>query len=219
MHMDRRSFLAGTGLALGTVTAGCAALLGNEPLTFAAEPARVPDATAEETGYELDGVREETVERTFEAAGQSRTVEVTNQIAEYQKAVDLGPLGEQEAAIFTVLSTPKVEVIGRTFNPVDGMSTRELADMLQNQYEAIENLEREREGTVTVLGSETTQTQFTAETQLAAGETVDIFLHVSEPVESGDDLIIAVGGYPRQLEAIEEGNVLTLMESVEHDGA
>jgi len=217
MNTNRRTFLVGTGLVLGTASAGCAALLGDEPIAFEADPATVPEATTDETGYESAGVRTDQIERELEAAGQSRTVQVTNQIAEYEKSVDLGPIGERRAAIFTVLSTPQVEVLGRTFNPVADMSTADLVDMLQDQYEGLEDVERESEGTVTIAGTETTQTKFVAETQLAEGETIDTFLHVSEPVESGDDLLVTVGGYPRQLEAEEEDNVLAMMEGVEHE--
>lgn len=216
--MHRRDFLAGSGLALTTATAGCTGLLSDDPITFEAELASVPESVAGNAGYQLEGTDSQVIEETFEAAGESRTVEVTNRTAEYEKGVDLGPLGELRAAIFTVLSTPKVEVLGRTFNPVAEMSTGELADRVQDQYDEIGDLEVEHDAPVTVLGTETTQTKFAGEIRMESGERIDIYLHVSTPVESGDDLVLAVGGYPQQLPD-EEDRVLELMEAIEHEGA
>lgn len=213
--MHRRTFLAGTAAALGVSTAGCGFILGEEALAFEAEVARVPESTAEGAGYQFQGVADQTIERTFEVADQSRDVRVTNRMAEYEKAVDLGPLGELRAAIFTALSTPKVSVLGRTFNPVADMSTADLAERIQSQFEDIGSLERDGESTVTILGAETTLTRFTGRTRLAAGQEIDIYLHVSEPVDHQDDFVIAVGGYPQRLSG-EESNILELTERIDH---
>lgn len=213
--MHRRTFLAGTATALGAATAGCGFILGEESLAFEADAARVPDSTADGAGYEFQGVADQTIERTFEVADQSRDVRVTNRMAEYEKAVDLGPLGELRAAIFTALSTPQVSVLGQTFNPVAEMSTAELAERIQSRFEDIGSLERDGESTVTILGVETTLTRFTGRTQLPGGQEIDIYLHISEPVDHEDDFVIAVGGYPQRLPG-EESNILELTESIEH---
>lgn len=216
--MHRRDFLAGLGVTLTAATAGCTSLLGDEPITFEAAPASVPEPVAEGEGYELEETDSQVIERTFEAAGQSQTVEVTNRTAEYEKAVDLGPLGELRAAVFTVLSTPQVSVLGRTFNPVDDLSSEELAEEIQDRYEEIGDLEVEHEAPVTILGTETTQTKFAGEIRMETGDRLDVYLHVSDPVESGDDFVLAVGGYPQQLPG-EEDRVTTLMEAIEHEEA
>lgn len=214
--MRRRELIAGAGITLAATTAGCTSVLNDEPVAFEAALAQVPEEVAREAGYELDEFDEQVIERTFEAAGQSQTVQVTNRTAEYEKAIDLGPLGELRAAIFTALSTPKVEVLGRTFNPVDDLSNAELAEMIQDQYADIGDLEVEHESPVTILGTDTTQTKFAGEIRMEGGEEIDIYLHVSSPVESGDDLVIGVGAYPQRLPG-EEEHVLTMMEAIEHD--
>jgi hypothetical protein len=216
MTMNRRTFLAGAGAIAGVSIAGCAQLTGDEPITFEAMPANVPESVLEETGYEEDESNELEIERTFEAAGQEQDVVVTNWQSEYEKSIDLGPLGDRRAAIFTALTTPQVEVVGQTFNPVAEMSTEEIAAEIQDQYEEIGKLEPEDEAPVTILEQETTQTRFSGEVALEGGIKLDIYLHVSEPVTSGDDFVIAVGGYPQQLPG-EKEHVLTMMERVEHD--
>lgn len=133
MPVDRRTFLAGSAVALGAGTAGCGFILGDEPLEFEADQATVAESTAADAGYEFQGVNDQVLERTFEAADQSRSVTVTNRMAEYEKQVDLGPLGEHRAAIFTALSTPQVSILGKTFNPVANMSTADLAERIQSQ--------------------------------------------------------------------------------------
>lgn len=214
--MQRRAFLATAGVGVGTATAGCTGLFGEDLTTFEAQPATVPESVARGAGYDLEEMDEQTIERTFEAAGQSQTVRVTNRTAEYEKSVDLGPLGELKAAIFTALSTPQVNVLGRTFNPIDDRSNEELAEMIQDQYADIGGLDVEHEAPVTVLGTDTTETKFAGEIRMEGGEEIDIYLHVSSAVESGEDLVLGVGAYPQQLPA-EEDNVLAMLEAIEHD--
>lgn len=214
--MRRRELLTGTGLALGTAVAGCSTVLGD--LTFVADTARVAESVSDDTGYELAETTTRTVERTIEVAGQSRDVEVTNELAEYEKQVDLGPLGERRAAIFTVLSTPQISVLGQTFNPVGEMSVAELADRIQSQYDGIYDLERDGEGSVTILGTETTQTRFSGEVEVAAGRRIDAFVHLSEPVADGDDFVVAVGAYPQRLPD-EERNILRMMSGIRHSSS
>ena len=211
--MNRRQFVAGAGSIAAAATTGCIGVLtGEDPVEFEASPSSVDEATLDETGYESEGVEEIVIEEEVEAAGETREVVVTNYQAQYEKTVDMGPLGEQRAALFTSLTTPQVEVLGREFNPIADMSTEDLADMVQSQYEGIENVERQEDGEVAIDGETTTQTKFAAEAEFN-GRNVDIFLHISEAVELGEDLVVTVGGYPEQTPD-EKENVLTLMEAV-----
>lgn len=214
--MRRRDVLSGAGLALAGAVAGCAGLAGDEPITFAADRGTVPESVADDEGYELADTSTQTIEREFEVGGQTRTVEVRNRVTEYDKAVDLGPVGEIRAATFTVLTTPQVSVLGQTFNPVSDMSAEDLADQIQSQYEDISGLEPVGEGSVTILGTETTQTKFEGQVRTVAGQELDIFLHLTDPVENGDDFVIGVGGYPRRLPD-EEDSILALLRAVEHE--
>ncbi|MFC5277452.1 DUF6517 family protein [Halorubrum rubrum] len=215
----RRAIAAGGSLGIAGL-AGCTALdfvTGGDPVEFTAEAATVSDAALEETGYESQGVTDDEITREFEAAGQTREVEVTNRIAEYDRGVDF--LGQRyRAAVFAALSTPQVEVLGRTFNPVAEMSTDELATMLQNRYEGISDVERASEYTTDVVGTETTVVEYEAESELAdGGATVEMTLHVTEPTEVGDDFVVCLGAYPQ---VISDGdNVRRLLNGVEHPGA
>jgi hypothetical protein len=211
--MNRRQYLTGVGTVLTASTAGCLGVItGSEPAEFEATPPTVDDAVLAETEYEPEGIEEIVVERTVEAGGQSRDVVVTNYMAQYEKTIDLGPLGELRAALFTALTTPQVNVLGQEFNPIAEMTTQELAQRVQSQYQGIEDIQHQEDSDVTINDQTTTQSKFTAQATLS-GQTVDIILHISEAVELGEDLVVTVGAYPEQTPD-EEQNVLALMEAI-----
>lgn len=56
------------------------------------------------------------------------------------------------------------------------MSTAELAERIQDQFEDIGSLERDGESTVSIRGVETTLTRFAGTTRLAGGQQIDIYL-------------------------------------------
>jgi hypothetical protein len=211
--VSRRRYLVAAG-SVGLL-AGCLDLIRGETLEFAASPSRVGQGTLDGTGYELDSQDEMEIERTFEAAGQSRDVLVRNVVTEYSKSIDMGPLGEAQGALFTSLTTPQVNILNREFNPVADMSAEDLAGMVQQQYDGIGNLRNEGETEISIRGETTTQTKFRADAAFD-GSPVKTFLHVSEPVEMGDDFVVTVAAYP-ELTPREEENVLAMMEGVEPD--
>lgn len=222
---DRRSLLITGGVALIGATAGCLdsiPFIGDDPITFAASPANVESTALDETGYQEDEISEMEVTRTFEAGGQRQDVLVTNWVAQYSKQIELGgadlPIDKTvDAASFTALTTPRVNVLGRTFNPVGNMSSVELAEMVQSQYDEVDNIELQDESTVTVAGSETTVGIFDADARLVGeGVSLEVRLHIAEAVESDDDLIVAIGVYPAGVDG-EADNVRTLMQGVEHE--
>lgn len=212
--LTRRRLLHATGGLLAVATAGCTGLLGDEPVSFEADPAIVPADVRDDTGYSLHDQTTDTVTRTYSVAGQERTVEVTNHIAEYDRAIQLGGMRFQ-AAVFTVLSTPQIDVLGRSFNPVRDMSNRELARELQHQYEEVSDISFRDEYTIPILDSQTTVGRYDANARLAGSAdslTVDIVLHVSDPIEAADEFVVCVGGYPTQIDDADA--IMTLMQSV-----
>ncbi|SEG22665.1 hypothetical protein SAMN04488133_1566 [Halobellus limi] len=212
--ISNRRALAAVAVALLLVTSGCIGFLtGDEPLTFSAEPAAADEATAQEAGYELNGTRTLEVNETFEVAGQERQVVATNYLTDYRKSVELGALGEAEVGVFTVVSTPAVEIAGRTLNPIGSYSNARLVQFVQEQYSGMSDIERVSEQNVTVQGTETTVTKFSA-TATIEGREVDVFVHVTK-YRDGDDFVLALGVYPQQLDG-EEENVLALIRSIEH---
>lgn len=213
---NRRTFLAGVSAGITAGVSGCLdAVTGSGPVEFESSASGVSQAALDETGYDFAGLEEVVIEREYEAAGQTRDVVVTNYQAEYEKTIDMGPLGEQKGAVFTSLTTPQVNVLGREFNPVAEMSAKELAEMVQEQYDGIENMEHQEDTEVSINGETTTQSKFLAEATIAGGA-VDLALHVSEAVEMGEDLVVTVGGYP-DIAPGEADNVLRLMRAVEPD--
>lgn len=207
--MHRRAVLGGipTALLLG----GCTDIITGGDATFEAEPAVVSEDAYSGTGYEEQRVVEQRIERTYDQVGQ--TVVVRNVIAEYAREVNLGPIGG-ELARFTVLSTPTVEVgpIG-PLNPVEEMSNREIAEMVQKQYGTIQNLQAVDERQVTFLGDSVTVTKFSAEARTEGGQDIDVFVHIGR-TESEDDFVLAIGVHPRGID--DQENVDALVEGIRH---
>lgn len=214
-RISRRGFLAaGTAGALAGF-AGCLDLLREERLEFAASPPRVSGDALDRTGYELNERSETEIEREFEVGDSSRKVLARNVTTEYRRPIDMGPIGQAEGAVFSAMTSPQVDVLGRTFNPVEDMSPQALARMVQSQYVGISNLSEQSETEVTIQGQTTTQTTLKGDAAFD-GSQIELFVHVSKAVEMGDDFVVTVGTYP-ELTPDEGENVLAMMEAVEPD--
>jgi len=206
---ELRRSLAAVAVAALLVTSGCSALTQSET-TISANDASVSQSAQSDTGYSVLESRTVTLE-----PNETRTVTVVNHLSEYKRQVDLGPLGSGELARFAVLATPQIEIAGQTVNPVGDMSNAELAMMLQGEYDSIENVQLVENRTETMLGDEVTVSKFSAEAQTAAGESVDVYIHVTK-TSHGDDFVVALAVYPQDLDG-EEEKVNGLLSGVEHE--
>lgn len=204
-----------TALAVGALatTAGCGFITGQETLTFTATPATVADSTVSDSPYEETTVTDQSVEREFSAAGQTRTVTVVNQLAQYERHVDMGPLGSERAAVFVAFASPQVEIAGQTFNPIEDMSETAVLQQFESQYEGVSIGEQVGQQDVTTLGQSTTLSKFEG-TATLAGSTVDVYLHAAK-LQHGSDFIVTVAIYPQQLSG-EGEEVVALMNALEH---
>jgi hypothetical protein len=209
----RRRALLALALAALVVSSGCLGFLaGSEPLEFAADPARTDAAAAADAGYDLNATETLVEERTVEAAGQSRTVEVTSRVATYERAVELGPLGRAKLGVFAVVSSPAVEVAGQTFNPLADASNGDLVGMVGSQYSGLSTGDPVSSRSVQALGTTANVTKF-AGTAVFAGQSVDVFVHVTK-VRHGDDFVVAVGVYPRRVDDADA--VVAMVRALEH---
>ncbi|WP_138007569.1 DUF6517 family protein [Halalkalirubrum salinum] len=217
LNRSRRRLLATAGAIGAASLSGCVVtdFVTGEQVEFNAAQARANEDALSATGYSEYRLRDPEVTRTLEAAGQSRDVVVTNQVAEYDRAIEV--LGVRlQGATFTVFSTPQVELFGQTFNPVGEMSTDELILEAQARYESIDSVDRDSERTETVLGSDVTVVRYRAEASPANADlTIDITLHVTEPIEAGEDFVICLAAHPRVID--ETDSVNRLLAGVEHD--
>ncbi len=212
--MNRRHLIAGVGSLTLAGLAGCLGAVGFD--RHESSPSGVDASALENTGYERSAVEELVVEEDVGVAGFSERIVVTNHVSEYEKGVDLEPLGSQRAAVFIVLTTPQIGLAGRNFNPVEGKSTDELIALVEDNYDDIGNVDHEADDTVTILEQSTTVSRFAAEATFD-GVDLDVDVQVTEAVETDDDLLVAIGVYPEQVAFEEESNVIELMEGiVEH---
>lgn len=210
MRPTRRELcvLAGCSFA----AAGCLDVIrGEEPARVTADPAPVGEEPLAETDYEHQRTEETEETRTFEAASSSREVEVVNVRTEYDKSIDAGPLGETRAAVFATFATPKVEVLGRTFNPIEDMDNHEIAVEVQSRYEEVSIGEEIDRRTLTIVDDETAVSKFDGQATIA-GTGIDVFVHVGR-AEAGDEYVVVFAIYPQLLSG-EEAEIVTLAEGV-----
>ncbi|ADJ15078.1 DUF6517 family protein [Halalkalicoccus jeotgali] len=210
MATTRRGLCSLATLAL-TSSAGCLDTLAGGPARFVAPLAPVADRALDTTGYELEDTARREERRTFEVTRLSREVEVVSRVAQYHRRIDAGPLGEIRGAVFVTLCTPAVSVLGRTFNPVEGMDNRELATEVQSQYEELSVGPEVDRRTVRLLDERVALSKFEGEATFG-GVGIDVFVHTA--LAEGDDEFVVVSGiYPRLLPD-EEGAVTSLAEGV-----
>jgi len=212
MQLDSRALVA-LALASTLATAGCLGLLSGTT-SVEASPAVVDAATASDAEYEKVETRDIRVNRTFSAADQERTVEVTNWAVEYQKTVSVGPLVDQKAAVFGTFSSPEVSVFGESFNPLSELGTKEFAQRMQGQYDGLSVGREVNSTTVSVAGQETNVSRFEG-TATFDGQEVDVYIVVSEPVKHEGDYIVAMAVYPQAMDG-EYETVLRMMRNVDH---
>jgi len=202
MKLSRRA----VGLAAaGTLasTAGCVGFVtGDDSLRFEAEPAEADERTLSETGYDERRVEEQTVTESFTVAGLTREIEARNVLAEYDKGVDVGPLGEARAASFAAFATPQVDLLWRTFNPIAEMDNREIARKTTSEYDDVTIGEEIDRTTLEVLGDEVEVSTFEAEAYLES-ELTEVYLHIGT-AEAEEDFVVIVGIYPRAVDQSDE---------------
>ena len=114
--MDTRRIIAVVAVAALVTMSGCGFLLGNEALEFNASPVAVDDTAQSDTGYEETRRSSQAVERSFQVAGQTRNVSVTNYLAEY------GPpaaalYSSHQTARAPAPSSPHLQVPGDSVHP------------------------------------------------------------------------------------------------------
>jgi hypothetical protein len=218
MKKTRREFLAATGTVGAVGLAGCNGRLTSDGAAFGAVEASLSASVQSETGYSHHRTIKDTQSRQFSRFGISRTVEVTSVISEYDRAIELGLIGTRvQAAVFATLSTPQISLLGKDFNPLAEMNATAIANMIQERYDNIHNVQEEASLEAEVAGETTSVTRFTADAQLVEiGQGIEIYLYVSEPIEAGEDFVVTLAGHPTAFGRNEE-TVRTLMGAVEHE--
>jgi hypothetical protein len=208
--MKRRLVLG--ALSVLVVTSGCLGALTGGESTYEAAPADVTEAAAAETGFEKNGTRDSVTTREVDAT--SGTVRVVSKVTTYDKSLEVPLLGSARLGVFRLVSTPAVEIAGRSYNPVGDYSNDRLARFAAEQSRSLSaaGIERVSSRRVLVLGTETTVTKYAATTNVQ-GQEIDVFLHVTK-VCDGEDFVVAIGVYPQTLD--QQAEVLTLLRAIEH---
>ncbi|MFW5977748.1 MAG: DUF6517 family protein [Halohasta sp.] len=210
MYTRRRALAIGA-VGIGALS-GCAEVAsGDGPIERSAAPAEVESSTLDETGHELEEQREETISREVEAAGQSRDVEATNYATVYTKTID-GT--EAEGSVFGLVTTPAFKIAGQSFSPVADADNEKILEFVGSQFGQLSVTETVEETERTILEEDATVTTFDAEAEFN-GEQIPVYIHVTS-VEHEDDIVIAAGAYPQELEDAEADNITTLLDGIDH---
>ena len=208
--MNRRTLLAGAGAATLGGLAGCL----DDVTEYSASAYGVADDPREEADYDLNAIEAVTIEEDVGLGPLEETVVATNYSVEYEKTVEVPALGEQRAGVFVVFSSPQVSVVGQEFNPVADMDTDELVELVQDNYDGLDDVEHDEDGEVTILDETVTRSRFVGEAEFD-GSSVEVDVHVTEAVEAGEDLVVTIGVYPQELRDQEESDTVTMIEGVD----
>jgi len=212
MQLERRTMIA-VALAATLALSGCLGFLSGTT-SVASDPAEVDASTASNGNYEKADTRELQVNRTFSAADQERTVEVTNWAVEYHKTVSVGPLSDQKAAVFATFTSPEVSVLGQSFNPLSELSTKDFAKRMQGQYDGLSIGDEVDKETVEVVGKQANVSTFEG-TATFDGQEVDVYVVVSEPVKHEGDYVVTMAVYPQRMDG-EYETVKEMMRTLDH---
>lgn len=223
-HVTKRRLLGGVGIVFVAVLillvvfvpSSLLALVYSSTADFEAQPATADADRFTASEYEQVSRDKLVVEEEFTVVGQTRTIITTNYLTNYERAIDVQ--GDAvDGAVFTIVSTPAIEVARSPANPLAEMSHQELltefSDELDGGYDDLGEVEKVDEQDGVLLGEQRTVSQFEMTVE-EDGENIDVYLYVAD-VRSGDDIVIVVGGHPAPF-AQERASIFELMASVEH---
>ncbi len=208
-----RKAIAGTFLAVLVLTSGCLGFILGDTLAFSANKATVSGGALSDAGYDQSKVEQMNVQRSFEVAGETREVKVTNWVAQYEKSIGISGVAEGTVATFTVLSSPTFEIADKPINPIARYDNRKLVEKFVGGYANVNDIRETGSKNVTMLGSETKVSTFSANAK-SNGATVEVNVYVTK-VEHGDDVVVVMAVSPKQID--ESESVYRLIEGVEHE--
>lgn len=112
---------------------------------------------------------------------------------------------------------PAVEILGRSFNPLEDLGNNELVERLLEEVDSeagqIEDIEHRESFGLEILGDGRDVDTFVGESTFD-GEEIEIELTLTSFVNE-DDLLVLLGTHPEML-AEESANIEELLESVDH---
>lgn len=209
-----RGLVIGGVFVLMVVTSGCLGVLtGSEPLVLTANEVGVSQAALSGTDFQHEGTQTAWLNRTVEAAGQEREIRIRNYVSIYQIPPSMGVDGSVTFGLFSAFSTPQVAIAGQALNPIGQMSHRQLIEQVASQSGDIRDVQQAGTRTLSVLGSDSEVTRFSA-TAVRSGHEVPVFIEVTR-VQDGEDYVIAVGVYPQESDHVRP-QVETLFGGMEH---
>ncbi|WP_136715526.1 DUF6517 family protein [Halorientalis salina] len=212
--MDRRIVAVG-GLIVLLSLSGCIGFITGEPLEFESSPAAVSNSSAAETGFTLQQYNGTQLNQSIDVAGVEREVRISFHQAVYTQQLPAeltdGEINEStlsesqlnetspsddslneslKPAAVTIVSLPDAQFFGESVNPLVRLPNEQLIERFGgNSQGSLENLEKDGERSVELLGSETTVTEFNATAESENGST-PMRVSVTKTAHEGDVVIV-----------------------------
>ncbi|MFB6283403.1 MAG: DUF6517 family protein [Halobacteria archaeon] len=175
-----------------------------EKLSFEATPVGVEQNSLSDTGYSTYSSGWNNVTRNVTVAGQKRTIDLANYVAEYRR-----PLGNGTEGGFGVFATPKAKIATQTANPVDGWSDKQFIKRVPNPYGSVSRLKKTGTRKVTMLSQQTTASIFSG----VSSSGTDIVVQIAR-VNDKDDIVVAGSVHSNKFN--ETTRITKLFENVRH---
>jgi hypothetical protein len=169
----------------------------NDAATFEAAPAAPPKETVAAEGYTRTAAEVVVINRSLRRSGVERTIIARNHQRTFERTVAVRGDNVTRGAFVTV-STPAIEIAGRSQNPLADASARAILDRFKGRLpggESDSSFERVDTRRAVMLGQPTDVTKFRTSVS-ADGEERTVIIWVTS-VRSGDDVVIAVGVHPK----------------------
>jgi len=211
VHADSLRVLA---VALLLLTAGCGEIQGfisgDESLSFTPGEVHVREATVSSSPFTLASDESIGFERTMEAGGNSRTVEMNAHMVHLKRSYEGAPLGS-----LVILALPQVKILGQQIDVMEQTDPASLVSDAQGSSGDLQQQQRIGNRSVRILGQNRNVEVFSG-TATREGESADARIYLATFKHEGDT-IVAFGVIP-DVASEDEGAVLDLLEAITYEG-
>lgn len=188
--------------------------------TYNAPPPEIDAEVTEEYNYEHQDTEEININNTIDVESVDEDIEITSWISMYNK--DFSTEGVQTdmdvdgPALYAILSTPSVELVGQELNPLVMEPTEEVLDYAaenaDDDFEVHEKVD-EINATSEATGEDITVEKFDATFYMSEYDMeLDGYI-MTTVIPTDDAVLVTIGGYPEMMD--EEEAIVNLMQNTD----
>lgn len=196
------------------LTAGCGELTGlvsgDDSLSFTAGEVHVQESAISNSPFTLASDESMAFERTMEAGGESRTVEMNAHMVHLERSYEGAPLGS-----LVIVALPQVNILGQQIEVTEQIDSKSLVSDARSSSGELQQQQRLGERSVRILGQNRTVDVFSG-TATGEGESADAQIYRANFDHEGDT-IVAFGVIP-QVASDDESALLDLLAELTYKG-